>query len=54
MLDTLSQGEMLSLDIDRERYKNVEKALGGQKLSMIQNIFGSYLASQIACEKCNK
>jgi hypothetical protein len=45
---------MISLDIDEERYKKIEKILGQQKLSMIQQIFGSYLASRIICNKCQK
>ena len=40
---------MLSLDVDDERYKNIEKILGSQKLTMTQNMFGSYIGSQVTC-----
>ena len=45
---------MLTIDTDIERYNKVQKIIGRQKISMIQQIFGSYLASQIICEKCQK
>ena len=40
---------MLSIDADIERYNQIQKIIGRQKISMVQQIFGCYLASQIIC-----
>lgn len=37
---------------DIDRYKEVEKAIGYQKLTPLQNIFGYYLLNQTQCSQC--
>jgi len=54
LLDAMSEGELLFLDINLERYRKVEKCLGPQKLSIIDRMFGMYLASRVVCLKCEK
>lgn len=58
LIDLLSQGEMLTIvgaSGDRKnRYDKVENLLGRQRLTPVQQIFGSYLASRIVCLGCDK
>jgi hypothetical protein len=39
---------------DMERYHNVEKLIGRQKISPTQRLFGLYLVSQVFCQNCKK
>jgi hypothetical protein len=41
-------------NIDSVRYKQIESLLGQQKLSPMQQLFGSYLVNQTTCSRCNK
>jgi uncharacterized UBP type Zn finger protein len=54
MIDMLSEGERLSFLSDLERYKEVEKILGFQKLTPIQTVFGFYLLNEIQCNQCKE
>jgi ubiquitin C-terminal hydrolase len=54
LLDALSEGELLFLDLHMDRYRKIEKCLGPQKLSIIDRMFGFYLASKVVCLKCEK
>lgn len=54
LLDALSEGELLFLDVNLERYRKVEKCLGPQKLSLVDRMFGTYLASRVLCLKCER
>lgn len=45
VIDLLSEGEKLCFLKEADRYKEVEKILGFQKLSPIQQLFGFYLVN---------
>ena len=47
LIDLINEGERLKLLRDKERYGEVERVLGYQKLSPTQHIFGFYLLSHL-------
>jgi ubiquitin C-terminal hydrolase len=53
LLDALSEGEITHLGIDRTKLKSVENKYGKLKLTYIECIFGSYLASRLHCQNCD-
>jgi hypothetical protein len=42
------------LDFNLDRYRKIEKCMGPQKLSIVDRLFGTYLASRVVCLKCQK